>query len=456
MAYYSEKNRELPIIGEYDTAVIGGGLAGSTAALASAQVGAKTLLIERSGSLGGMMTNGLMPWPYAFGDGRNIIAPGVPIQILKRLREEGGLCGNPKEDQMMLVDIETAKFVFDQLVREESRLDLLLESWVVDVIVTNGEVKGIIIESKAGRQAVLAKVFVDCSGDADIVARSGGEYALPPPNTLHPVSIVAKLADVDTKTVSLANPQKIPFPGLLKGRSYPRSGLFIWKHFWKVKEEGKEAPWWADWFIYLGPTTRDNELIIIITGEIAIDGTNAAEITKADLISRDRLREVVKQLKLRTPGFGSCYIAGTSSMLGVRETRRIIGEYTLTKDDILAEKHFPDTVARGCVPPGPHTPDGKDIAQPFQIHLEPYSSFEIPFGCLIPKGVEGLLAAGRCISVEQSALGAVRVQGTCMATGQAAGVGAALASRDKVPPRKLSVDKVKAALRQLSEEWNWE
>jgi hypothetical protein len=456
VTYYKEESRQIPIVGEYDVVVIGGGLAGSTAALAAAQTGAETLLVERSGTLGGMMTHGLMPWPYAFGDGRKIIAPGVPIQILRRLRDEGGLCGNPREDQMMLVDIEIAKYVFDQLVQEENRLHLLLETWVVDVIAGDGRVKGIIIENKTGRQAILAKALVDCSGDADVVARSGGAYELPPKETLHPVSIVAKLANVDTETVNAHNPQKIPFPGLLKGRSYPRSGLFIWKPFWQVQEADQKTPWWADWFIYLGPTTREHELIIIITGEIAVDATNGAELTQAEIVSRGRLQEIVKQLNARTPGFGSAYITGTSSMLGVRETRRIIGEYTLTKEDILTQKSFSDTAAHGCVPPGPHTPDGRDIAQPVHIHLEPYSSFQIPFRCLIPKEIEGVLAAGRCISVEQSALGAVRVQGTCMATGQAAGVGAALAARENLSPRQLPIDQVKLSLQKLADQWTWE
>jgi len=447
-----EDRREIPVIKRVNVLVVGGGTAGAVAAVAAARTGAKTLVVDRQHWLGGHMTGGIDAWPYAYGDTRRVVAGSIAEEIVKRLDVMDGVDGDVKKDMEILIDCEALKYVLDQMVMEEDNLDVLYDCWFADAVIEDNQLKGIIIETKSARQAILADVVVDCSGDADVAARAGAPFVMEPRDKIMPVSVVAKLSNVDIEKLRRENPQTKPFPGLVKGYSYP--GVRCWKPLEKYLQEEKqkgtldpELEYLLDWFFYLGGTAKPGEMILIMTGEKEIHSTEVADITRALMISRKRLWESVALLRKYVPAFADSFLSATG-ILGVRESRLIIGEYVLTKEDILSCRHFDDVVARGVSPPGPHTPDGKDIAQPEQEHLKPPSSFEIPLRCLLPKKIDNLLVAGRCISVEHSGTGSIRVMGACMATGQAAGVAAAVASDQATAPRKVSASKVQSILEE--------
>jgi hypothetical protein len=336
------------------------------------------------------------------------------------------------------------------LMMNENDVEVLYDCWFADVIKEKEELKGIIVETKSGRCAILSKVIVDTTGDADVVASAGAPFFMEPKDQIMPVSVCARILNVDVEKLEKDNPQEMVFPGAMKGFSHP--GIRSWKPLERIlkneKEKGNLEPefeYLTNWFFFLGGTARlyNGEMILIMTGEKGVYGTDVEDISKALPISRKRIQEALKCLKKYIPAFKNSYL-GQTGFLGVRETRRIKGDYILTIDDVLSCRPFKDVVARGTAPPGPHTGDGSTIEDP--PHILPPKSFEIPLRALIPQKIDNLLVAGRCISCDHSTTGSIRVMGTCYATGQGAGVAAGIASRNGVKPRKLDVREVQKVL----------
>lgn len=441
MRTVSEPARDIPVCAEVDVLVCGGGPAGLCAAIAAARTGVKALLLERYGFLGGMLTAGLVITIKGFGpdqgQGPNRwrdfqpVVRGIPEEIVRTLNTEGAAFGD-------IVDPEAAKSVLDQIV-QEAGVDVLLHSMVAGAIVRDGRINGIIVENKSGRSAILAKVTVDATGDGDVACRAGAACAKgrDGDGAFQPMTPCFTLADVrypwnekcrsieQSRCACLVNPEIISAQAqAVKKGELPPSCLCA-------------VPG------VTGGRLREDHLWINAIWQYG-DATDARQLTRAEIEGRQKVRRLVAFYKGR-PGCEAAYVARTGAQIGVRESRRVCGEYALTEKDILDSRRFDDSIAKGCWQIDIHSPDGGKTAGRWEAR--PGRTYDIPYRCLTPRGVDGLLVAGRCISTTHEAHSSVRVMGTCMAVGHAAGAAAALAARTGVTPGRLAVGALQETLR---------
>ena len=444
----TEPARQIPVLMEVDVIVVGGGTTGPVAAIAAARRGKRVVMIERFGSLGGILTLGLNTKPSG------ALVGGLPLEIWNLARSAGGA----GSDYMALTktgdvkiasptDPEIMKMLLTRLC-VEAGVQILFETFVSAPVVEGKIVKGVIIENKSGRQFVGAKVVVDCSADADMAAKAnapfvmgGGEADKP---TMQPVSMYFTMNGVDIGRLARWARTSDDIPA----RAIPDSDEGLEFGLWLTGFNKTMQHWQRDTGIKL---QRDNITLKTAGGLMYVNGTRVlgtnvfapVEFTKAVVECYRQIEAVARCLRERVPGFESARIGQVSPILGVRETRHIKGEYTLTGPDSLGGKRFEDSIAADASALDIHDPKGGDVD--FQS-LPPY---EIPYRCLVPLEVEQLLVAGRCISADHAAHARSRNMPACMATGQAAGVAAAIAIDEGVPVRKVPVAKVQAALRAL-------
>jgi hypothetical protein len=395
-ASYAEHLRT-PIVGSYQVVVAGGGPSGVIAAAAAARSGAQTLLVERYAFLGGNGTAGLMTCYNGFRNQRPPDAlqtvKGIPAEYIARLVRLGGVTGavpyeHPGHDASagdlpycIGFDAEAAKVASLELLKHEG-VSLRLHSWIVGPMIEGSRVTGIIVESKGGRQAIAADVVIDATGDGDVAARAGAPFMEP-----------AKKGD--------------------------RMGMSLMYQLGGVSATAKDAQGGiriGDRVVRWGPG---------FTG----DGLDAETLSRAEVETRLQLWEQVQAMRKR-PGCESLYLAQTATGIGVRETRRIVGEYVLTEQDAIRGTRFADVIAISSNPIPSYR--GRRF---FFTH----EGFDIPYRSLVPQKMDGLLLAGRCISCEQAPFQSARSMAPAMAIGHASGCAAALAVKGGIPPRKLDV-----------------
>ena len=425
-----EKERDVPIIEKVEVLVVGGGPAGICAAVAAARNGAKTLLIEHFGFLGGMAATGLPLHAFKLSNGSQIIK-GIGQEIVDRLEKIGGTPGHKPgsivspsmRTSTAPVDPEAFKRIAVEIL-EDSSVELLLYTLAVDCIVENSKVKGVIIESKSGRQAIVSDIVVDCSGDGDIAARCGAPFkkGRDKDGLTQPPSLMFVLANVDTE----------------ESDKIPRSEV---RQLAKKAHELGELPPSVDqlWFF----TIQNGIVSVNGTRVNRVDGTEVKDLTRAELESRKQIPQVIDFLKKYIPGFKSAILVGTGPIIGIRETRRIQGDYILNADDIFEARQFEDQIAKSGYEFDIHNPEGAGVTIRY---VKNEGAYGIPFRCLLPKKIENLLVAGRCISTTYEAHSSIRVMGPCMAMGQAAGTAAALAVNKKITPRQLDVQELRRTL----------
>lgn len=444
---YHFTGRDLPVYGEYDVFVAGGGTAGMMAALAAARAGAKTLVVERYNCLGGNVTAGMMTTTWTFNDQQKQIVKGLPYEFIQRLEDVNGtLKGDISKETFVIYDIEKAKYVISKMCQEEENLTVLYDTTFVDAIMNDNVVKGAVIMNKSGLQAVFAKAFVDASGDADLAARAGANFEMAEKENLHPVSLLGKLCGVDMDAVNAYYDEHPENIGDFLGGE-PHQGF----HSFRLDKElqGIDLPveleYIRDWFLLYYQTPNKGELIINMTGATAVDGTNGEEVSCAEMTARNRLFDALEVFRnyLPVPGFKDAYYSTTAVTLGVRETRRICGKMMLTAEIMLAGTHFNDAVCSYSAPVADHTKDGKSIVF---TRLAPGNSYDIPLRAMLPDNIENVVVAGRCISVEAKAIGSTRNMTSCMAMGQGAGIAAALAAKKGVFLSDLSNEELRSAL----------
>jgi hypothetical protein len=449
-----ESPRVLPVSYEADVVVLGGGVAGLSAALSAADNGARVVLVERGNCLGGTATAGMMSLfytPYR-------CAHGMPKQIFDRLIEAGGAFPG----EVISVDHEAFKTVALEMVSERN-IELVFHTAFCDVVAEGNRVRGIVVENKGGRSAILADVVVDASGDADIAARMGAPLmkGRDSDNKMRPMSLLFRLGGVDVDAMLdyvRTNPTDFSQDPNNQMIDLETGNIRVFGFFSLVERAKSEGMLYDDchYFRVEAVHPARGTMLVNTVRIYDVDGTNPADVTRAEITGRKQQKLLLDFARKYIPGCSQAYILDTASHIGVRETRRIAGGYVLTEEDIVDGAHFDDSIgidSNKQNPNGPrHSPDGKEGSTEDTETREMVArlfTYEIPYRCLLPRSVDGLLVAGRAISANHAADGYTRNQPACMITGQAAGVAAALAALKGIEPRDVSVEELQAALRQM-------
>jgi hypothetical protein len=422
------------------------------AALGAAAAGVRVVLAERYGFLGGNATAALvMPMmsfhtqspepeergsaglvPTDHGVGRPVIAGALAVLLERLVRAGGAIPPSPGTGYVVPFDPEVFKLVALDLL-DEAGVEFLFHALATDVM-THRQAEAVVFETKSGPVVVRAKVVVDCTGDADVAALAGASF------------------EVGRDKDGLVQPMTLMF----RMTEFHRAGFeeFVREHpkqwrgvhgLWELVERATAAgelqlP--REDMLFFG-TPHDREISVNSTRVTRVLGTDVWDLTYAEWKTRQQMRQIVSFLRRYVPGFADAYVVQSGVNVGVRESRRIVGDYTLTMEDVLEARRFEDGVARCSYPIDIHNPDGRGT---ILKRLPPGEAYDIPLRCLLPKDVEMLLVAGRCISGTHEAHSSYRVMPTAMATGQAAGVCGAIAAKSRKPPRQISPSEVQQEL----------
>jgi hypothetical protein len=436
-----------------DVVVAGGGPAGIGAAIGAAQAGAKVVLVERYGFFGGNATAALvMPLmsfhtqrhhverrgetnllPSDHGPGDPVIAGVLGRMLVKLVQAGGAIAPSLNTGYVVPFDPEVFKGVALSML-DEAGVDYLLHAFASDPYVVGGRVRGVICESKSGPVVIEAPVVVDCTGDADIAARAGAEYEIgrEEDGLVQPMTLMARIAEFD----------RTRFQGYVREHPDQWRGVHgLWDLVRRATDNRELQLQREDILFFATPHAR--ELSLNSTRVTRVLGVDVWDLTLAEREGRMQLRQIEQFLRKHVPGFEESYVVQSGVQVGVRETRRIVGRYRLTVDDIIGARKFEDVVARGTYPVDIHNPKGKGTVL---RHLPPGEAYDIPLRALLPRGVDGVLVAGRAISGTHEAHSSYRVMPISMATGQGAGVCAALAAKRACLPQQIPVEDLQAEL----------
>lgn len=448
MSTLFEPARHTSITDDYDVIVAGAGTAGIVAAVAAARNGARTLVLERMGFMGGHIATQLLEHSAGWFDAKGAATVGgLPVELAQRLIEAGASPGHVSDDTgytrfRLPVDHEAFKSVVTQWLVEEG-IDFLVYTPVVGLVEREGRV-AVLVENKTGRRAYTATAVVDCTGDADVCAHAGCEFLSQPGDTSQPVSLLFKIGGIDHRQLlayvrSHSSAFKLGVdPETLSGQRHVNLwgfGELLAKGF----ADGVLSLERAE-FHYAGDT-ETGEAVINAT-RVAADATDAMALSRAEAVLRKQVLEFVTFFRTYLPGGDKAHLIATAACVGVRESRRIRGCGILTDDDVRQGRRQPDAIARGGFPIDSHDAKGKSMEAAEHVP----SGYDIPLRALVPFKGPNLIVAGRCISAERKALASARITGTCMAMGQAAGTAAAMSAHSGIPIRALDVEKLRDIL----------
>ncbi len=420
---------QLPEFDHADVVVVGSGSAGSTAAIAAARTGADTLLVERYGFLGGTSTMVLDSF-YGFytpttNDVR--VVDGIPWEIVQRLYGYDAVIERPSSygaGQAVTYDPTLLKVVWEQTALE-SGARLRLHTLVVDVLLEDGRITGLVVAGKTGLGVIRGRVFVDASGDADLVWRAGApfEWAGADGQPAQSLTTTFRLGNVDVVAAKAIKRDEL----VARMKAANLSGDYR-----LPREEGS---------VHTTPTA--GVVVTNMTRVAYVDGTDPAELTKAEVEGRKQALEYTRFLRDQIPGYEQSFLMNFSTHIGIRETRRLLGEYRLTRADVLGARRFDDAIAQCGAPIEDHHAGSSTRWE----YVPDGGTYDIPFRALLPMGIANLAVAGRCLSADHDAHASVRSMGQCMAMGQAAGTAAALAARSGAALNALPVAELQETLR---------
>lgn len=449
-------------ITDYDVIVSGGGPSGFVAAISAGRAGARTLLIEKYGFVGGMATSAWLGpiSPMHFGDER--VIAGIPEEFVERMRVAGGStghlrCTNPHGSGAYLgfYDREHYKWTAIQML-QEAGVDILFHSFVSDVVVDGDTLRGVEVANKSGKRTYTAKVVVDATGDGDVAALAGAEHTVGNDHGVsQPSTLMFDMANVDTRKLKDymdANLDKFEWASEMVALQPYSEDLqqehFVGQGFVDIISEGLES---GD--LYLGRnsilflTTTHPGLVHFNSTRIAgVDGRSAESLTAGEIDGRKQVMSLSAFLIAHIPGFENAYLAGTGTQIGIRESRHVTGEYVINGEDVLHGRKFDDVVARGYFPIDIHNLKGKEGYGGGGVWTDPEDSYDIPMRTLIPVRLNGLVMAGRAISATHEAHGSLRTQGGAMGIGHAAGALASQAALRDERPRDVPYAAVERVL----------
>lgn len=441
---------------DFDVVVIGGGTTGSCAAVAAARGGARTAIVEYFNFLGGTATCGL-PWMNMESrDGHEVIK-GIPREIVERLREKGGALEShldPFCESTTVINPTQLKMVLGEMMKEAS-VKVFFHSLAIGVEMAGKACTGVYIQNKQGCQLLKAKVVIDCTDTGDVAVMAGAEYTVgrKSDNKVQISSTVFTIGDINMEQlISYFERNKwemrphgkvIPeaeYDGLVSRlRTAPAIVLGAFKSLIaQAKSEG--IAYERDRFIGVA-LPRSNEILTVAPRIEGVDPNDVENISAAELEGYSQIAGIMEFVKKYLPGGENARIVASGHHIGIRETKHIVGEYMLTGRDLLEAKQFDDVIAVASYHLDIHSPDNNGLA--------PYkrtSIYQIPYRSLLPKGVEGVLVAGRCVSADHDALSAIRVIPISAAEGHAAGTAAAIAVKNGVAPGQIEVKELQQKL----------
>jgi hypothetical protein len=443
-----EPARDLPILREADVVVVGGGPTGICAAVSAARNGARTVLVERHGFLGGNLVMWLPLFTYYDVDGNRIIK-GIPQEFAERMEALGGASPHYRSELFngyTIADAEMVKLVAQQMVLEAG-VEVLLHAFFAGVVMDGDRIAAVVVESKSGRQAIVGRAYVDCSGDGDLAAAAGAPWEKGDAHgRLQPPTLMVTVRGVDVEAARMAaldgSAEHHVFP--LSEEQVASNERLILVGMEELTELARARGEWdvPRRRVCFISTLEDDVVAVNMTRVLGVDATDADDLTRGELEARAQTDQVVRLLRKYVPGFENAELDLTAPMLGVRETRRILGDYVLTGGDVLEGERFADEVLLGGYHVDIHSPvDGTTV------NLVPEGAYGIPYRCLLPRGVGNLLVGGRCISATHEGQAATRVMVTCMAMGEAAGCAAAMAVAGSITPREVDTDALRDRLR---------
>ncbi|MBR2860764.1 MAG: FAD-dependent oxidoreductase [Clostridia bacterium] len=417
------------VIAKTQVLVVGSGPAGISAAVAAKRSGAETLIVEHHGCLGGALSVGMVQ-SYNFSTNKfPQVLTGIPKEIEERCRNYGASAPDYR-GAGIFIESELYKCMLDAWFEEEN-VKILLYTTVCGVFVEQNTVKGVYCVNKSGIGIILADCVIDATGDGDVAVQAGAEYQMQEKNKLQPVTVVFGLSGVDVDL----------FEKHYKAHPVGDKDFGFQPVFRAARENNdfklpKRGGAWKS----LTPNGEIKSANLTVISEI--DATDCWDVTKAEIECRKQILEIVRVFRKYGAdiGLGNCSVRNIATQLGIRETRRIVGEYILTEQDVLEQRNFDDGVGRllTCI----------DLYGNYQKSRYPkeLETFSVPYRALVPKAVDGLLVAGRCISCDEISFGAVRLMVGCALTGQAAGTAAALSVKEGVAPRKLDINLLREKL----------
>ncbi len=450
MRTIQEPARDIPVLMDADIVVVGGGTTGPIAAVAAARRNKKVVLIERFGSLGGNLTLGLNTKPSG------ALVGGLPLELWALARTEGAAgddyFAGTKTGKVKIAspcDPEIMKMLLTRLCADAG-VQILFETVVSRPVLEGKTVSGVVIENKAGRSFISAKVVIDCSADGDIAAGAGAPFVMGSGEEgdegpkMQPVGMYFTMSDVNVVELAHWARQTDDIPA----QAIPENDEDLDYGLWLTGFNNTIRAYRAETKIDL---PRENITLKTANGLMYVNATRVlgvnvfspTEFSAAIVECYRQIEEYARFLIAKVPGFSEAKIAQIAPVLGVRETRHIVGEYTLTEADVRGDKSFPDSIAADVSAFDVHDVKGADVD--FQ-GLRPY---ELPYRCMVPRNVEQLLVAGRCISADHAAHGRSRNVPACMATGQAAGIAAAIALEGNTTVREVPIERIQSALRQI-------